>query len=228
MRLIIAGCEYSGTTTLADVITEWIEERLGGPSGVHDHFKGPPEKNLTELEESQFRALGPRLHEMFQRYQIEYHLQPGFFANPDHILVGMHLEDAVYAGMYYGFGGPGEYADRTVFARHIEERLVGLAPDIIEILVKASPEVIRQRMNDAPHHIQIIRDADVEHVLERFEEEHEASLIRHKMEVDTSRMDSKMCLQQVLEVYEPLMTDSDRIRALTMQGRRDGQWFGSS
>ena len=97
MRLIIAGCEYSGTTTLANAIGEWAEQTLGGRPGIHDHFKGPPEKGLTAEEEAQFEALGPRPHEMFQRYQIEYHLQPGFFAYPDHVLVGMHLEDAVYA-----------------------------------------------------------------------------------------------------------------------------------
>ena len=88
MRLIIAGCEYSGTTTLANAIGEWAEQTLGGRPGIHDHFKGPPEKGLTAEEEAQFAALGPRPHEMFQRYQIEYHLQPGFFAYPDHVLGG--------------------------------------------------------------------------------------------------------------------------------------------
>lgn len=226
MRLIIAGCEYSGSTALANVIASWVEENLGSRPGLHDHFKGPPEKGLSPEDEARFAALTPRIHEMFQRYQIEYHLQPGFFApSPDHILVGMHLEDAVYAPLYYGFGGPGEYGDRTVFARHVEERLVELAPDIIEVLVTASPDVIRQRMNDRPHHIQIIKDADVEHVLKRFDGEHNASRIPNKMEIDTSNLDPDDCLAQFLTVYKGLMTDADRVRALTTRARIAGEWI---
>ena len=30
MNLIIAGCEYSGTTTLANGIAEWARRTLGG------------------------------------------------------------------------------------------------------------------------------------------------------------------------------------------------------
>ena len=99
-------------------------------------------------------------------------------------MVGMHLEDAVYAPLYYGYGGPGQYAERTEFARHTEERILGLAPDVIEILVRATPEVIRQRMREAPHRNQTIKEADVEYVLEQFEKQHAASLIRNKMEIE--------------------------------------------
>ncbi len=225
MRLIIAGCEYSGTTTLAEAIGEWVEETLGGRPGIHDHFKGTPEKNLTEEEEAQYAALKPRLLEMFQRYQIEYHLQPGFFAYPDHIMVGMHLEDAVYAPLYYGYGGPGQYAERTEFARHTEQRLIDLAPDLIEIHVKASPDVIRQRMREAPHRIQTIKEADIELVLEGFETQHAASLIPNKIEIDTSETSVDECLAQFVSFYEPLMTDADRVRALVTRARRAGDWI---
>ena len=225
MRLIIAGCEYSGTTTLANAIGEWAETTLGGKPGIHDHFKGPPEKGLTAEEEAQFAALGPRLHEMFQRYQIEYHLQPGFFAYPDHVLVGMHLEDAVYAPLYYGYGGEGQYAERTEFARHTEERILALAPDVIEILVRATPDVIRRRMHETPHRVQIVQEGDIEHVLERFESQHAASLIRNKMEIDTSETDVAACVEQFVRVFEPLMTDADRVRALVARARRAGEWL---
>lgn len=225
MRLIIAGCEYSGTTTLAEGIGKWAEATLGSNSGSHDHFKGPPEKNLTAEEEAQFAALKPRLLEMFQRYQIEYHLQPGFYAYPDHVMVGMHLEDAVYAPLYYGYGGPGQYAERTEFARHTEERILGLAPDVIEILVRATPEVIRRRMREAPHRNQTIKEADVEYVLEQFEKQHAESLIRNKMEIDTSETSVDDCVAQFVEFYEPLMTDADRVRALVTRARKSGEWF---
>ena len=226
MRLIIAGCEYSGTSTLANAIASWVEENLGRRPGIHDHFKGPPEKGLSAEDEARFSALTPRIHEMFQRYQIEYHLQPGFFApSHDHIMVGMHLEDAVYAPLYYSFGGPGEYGERTVFARHVEERLLGLAPDIIEVLVTASAEVIRQRLTDAPHRNQIIRDADVEHVLQRFDDEHKASRVRNKMEIDTSDLGVDECLAQFLTVYKGLMTDADQLRVLSARARKAGDWI---
>ena len=60
---------------------------------------------------------------MFQRYIIEYHLQPAFYADPDHNMAGFHIEEAVYAPLYYGYGGKGEYAERTTLARAAEKRL---------------------------------------------------------------------------------------------------------
>ena len=41
MNLIIAGCEYSGTTTLANGIAEWARRTMGGTQEIHDHFKIP-------------------------------------------------------------------------------------------------------------------------------------------------------------------------------------------
>ena len=206
----LPGCEYSGTTTLAEAIGQWAEATLGGNPGSHDHFKGAPEHNLTAEEEAQYAALQPRLLEMFQRYQIEYHLQPGFFAYPDHVMVGMHLEDAVYAPLYYGYGGPGQYAERTEFARYTEQRILDQAPDVIEILVRATPEVIRQRMHEAPHRIQTIKESDIEVVLEAFENQHAASLIRHKMEIDTSETSVDDCVAQFVAF---LRTADDRRRS---------------
>ena len=42
MRVILLGCEYSGTTTLGFRIQEWVHEVIGGHVNlVHDHFKIP-------------------------------------------------------------------------------------------------------------------------------------------------------------------------------------------
>ena len=41
MRLIIAGCEYSGATTLAKGICQWAQSVMGGPFTFHDHWKIP-------------------------------------------------------------------------------------------------------------------------------------------------------------------------------------------
>ena len=42
MKLILVGCEYSGTTTLALGITDWLTHLTGaGFRLIHDHWKLP-------------------------------------------------------------------------------------------------------------------------------------------------------------------------------------------
>ena len=41
MRLLIVGCEYSGTTTLAIAIGKWSKRILGVDWSAHDHGKKP-------------------------------------------------------------------------------------------------------------------------------------------------------------------------------------------
>ena len=42
MYLILAGCEYAGTTTLAHAINEWMQASMGAEFKlIHDHFKLP-------------------------------------------------------------------------------------------------------------------------------------------------------------------------------------------
>ena len=43
MRLILVGCEYAGTTTLAEEIVKWRDKVMGPPTPLgivtyHDHF----------------------------------------------------------------------------------------------------------------------------------------------------------------------------------------------
>ena len=42
---------------------------------------------------------------MFQRFMIEYHISPNFYTKPDHNLMAPFIEEAVYAPLYYGYGG---------------------------------------------------------------------------------------------------------------------------
>ena len=129
----------------------------------------PTTTGLTAEEQRLFLALTPNLMEMFTRYHMDYHLQPSFYEEGHHNLIGMHVDEAVYASMYFGFAGPGEYADRAAMAPHIEERILGMAPDTVNILVKASPDVIRRRMKESPHENGIVQETDIEQVLQRFE-----------------------------------------------------------
>ena len=186
MKLILVGCEYAGKTTLANEIVGWIERTFGSSRTFHDHFSLPCNEFPVE-EQEQLLALSPRLKEMFQRYMMNYHFHSAFYSDPDHNLVGFHLEEAVYAPLYYGYGGRGEYGDRAALARSFDEEVMQHAPDTVLVLLRARPEVIAQRMREQPHERPVVQEKDIEHVLQRFEEEYRDSLIR-KNSPSTRRM----------------------------------------
>ena len=59
MKLLIVGCEYAGTTTLAHAIDDWMAEAMGSRMRlIHDHWKIPytvgHPANISEEEERQF------------------------------------------------------------------------------------------------------------------------------------------------------------------------------
>ena len=244
MRLIIAGCEYSGTTTLSQTFGDWgaanMEGGRWGPNEYHDHWKLPHVSNfsppapdevanvvacypdtkygdytrtgLTHEEQAQIMALSPKLKEMLQRYHLQYHLHPSFYAQDDHIMVGAHIDEGILGPIYFDYGGDGQYADRRPSMRHYEEQILDLAPDTILVLVTASAEVIRQRMKDNPHLAGALQDADVEHVLERHEEEYADSLLLHKTRLDTSSATIQESTDEIIEKITALMTEKDRQR----------------
>ena len=227
MRLLMTGCEYAGVTTLTMAIKEWAEAAMGGEIGDgHDHFKVPhlAHGELTAEEQDQVLALSPHLKEIFQRYNMEYHMQPSFFDAQHHVLIGMHIDDAVYAPIYYGYGAPGEYAARSDFARHMEERLVGFAPDFIHVLVTASPEVIAARMDKDPHQNPVVPERDIPLVLRRFEEEFDASTIRNKITIDTNSATVEESLAEFVEKVEPFLNDRDRTAMLVIKAQKAGDW----
>ena len=130
MKLVIAGCEYAGKTTLVSKIRQWISDTMGGQPGVHDHFTIPnlAHRELTDEEVQQVLALSPALKEEFLRYIISYHLSPSFMNSPDHLLVGFHIEEAVYAPMYWDYGRKGEYAYRSTLAQVCRAGAAGEGP----------------------------------------------------------------------------------------------------
>ncbi len=185
MRLIIVGCEYTGKTSLVKEIVKWWKEKTGVDlSSVHDHFTFPS-KELPEDEREKLRALGPKAKEQFQRYQMEYHLMP-FSRDDDIVLIGFHIEEAVYAPLYYGYGGKGEYTERSNLARYTEKVIAELNPETVLVLLKASPETIRRRMKEHPNPQGVVQEKDIEHILKRFQEEYNDSLLRRKIEIDTT------------------------------------------
>ncbi len=219
MRLIITGCEYAGKTTLANEISKWKDRTMGPPippgmPDFHDHFTLPEiaHGETTDEEVAQVWALSPRLKMMVQNHQAGYHLNPAFYADHDNILVGFHIEDVVYAPRYYGYGGDG---DRAHWARIVEGEIVGKAFDTILLLLTASPETIRERMRANPHPRGLVKDEDVEDVLQAFEEEFGNSILRYKFSLDTSNSTVQETLDQFVELAMPMLRDSDRLRIQT-------------
>lgn len=217
MRLIITGCEYAGTTTLADNIGVWVERSMGGQMGVHDHWKIPElsHRPHTREENEAFLALSPALQECFQRYHMEYHLSESFYSGAHHVLVGFYIDEAVYAPKYYGYGGPDEYSDRALSARKIESHIMRIAGDTVLIHLRASPEAIRQRMQKAPRKFGLVKDEDIEYILQRFQEEYKRSFLRQKIQIDNTVLTPEQTLAAFVERIQPHLSEADRARILT-------------
>ena len=216
MKLILVGCEYAGKTTLASGIVQWTNRTAGEGRGFHDHF-AIPNHELSPESKEHLMAAPPQLKEMFQRFMVAHHLSRDFFIGPDQNFIGFHIEEAVYAPLYYGYGGKNSRAEfrsgegqRTKMARAVERELVRIAPETVLVLLKAAPDVVRQRMRDDPHEHQVIRDEDVERVLARFEEEFQWSVIRNKFDIDTSAKAPEETLGEFTERFEPYLTEADR------------------
>ena len=208
---------------------EWAEETLGGTSHFHDHMSVPSSELTPEAQES-LTTVHPQVLEMFQRYMIDYHVSEGFYGNEDHNLMGLVIEEAVYAPLYYGYGGKNSAAperspegQRTKMARMIEATMLERGPGTVLVLFKAAPEVIKARMAAAPHRHQLVREEDVEYVLERFEEEFAASLIQRRFVLDTTAATEEETLAEFVARYEPFHTEADRAR---MRRRREAAGEG--
>ena len=133
MRLVIAGCEYSGTSTLAFAIDDWLHEKMGVRfSLIHDHWKipdtsGHPQADMSDDERSQVLALSPELKEMTQRHSLYYHIQANSWNGPDWMAIGLHIDDSVYGPLYFDYGGDGQPHDRKVVSYQVESSILRFA-----------------------------------------------------------------------------------------------------
>ncbi|MDA1190000.1 MAG: hypothetical protein O2854_10070 [Chloroflexi bacterium] len=223
MRLIIVGVEYVGKTTLAEEIIAWTGRMMGGGRTFHDHFTIPNPELAPEARE-EFLKVSPQIKEMYQRFMMAHHLSPSFYRGPDHNMTGFHIEEAVYAPLYYGYGGKQNQSgwrspegQRTQWAREIEKEVLEIAPDTVLVHMKATPDVIRKRKNENPHQYNVIEDKDIEFLLERFEQEVSWSLIHRRIVLDTSKATVQETLAEFEEKIEPLLSEADRLRILTHQ-----------
>ena len=226
MYLILIGCEYAGTTTLAHAINEWTKESMGTEFKlIHDHYKLPDTKphgiELTPDEIAAFQRLSPRLTEVIQRHNLYYHTPWESGAEDNFMGIGLYFEELIYAPLYYGYGGRGEMGDRGLIARILEQRIVRFRPDAVLILVQAAPDVIRQRMAENSHAYPVVLDGDIEHIIQRFEEEYEPSLIRHKFTLDTSNATVAESVAEFADKIHPYLAEGDLLR-LALRREKSG------
>ena len=227
MRVLLIGCEYSGTTTLAYAINDWLARETGtGVRIIHDHWKLPHTSGhapsdaalMTDEEMDQVMALSHTLKEMTQRHSLVYHT-PSESSDLHQLMIGYHFDDGIYGPLYFGYGGPDDPHDRSVLGRAYERAMLSHAPETVLMLVKATPRVIRQRMKQDPHHRGVLQDKDVEFVLEQFDYEFKHSLIGQKITLDTSAVRVEESLAEFAEKVRPHLTESDRSRMLLNRER---------
>ena len=239
MRLLLIGCEYSGKTTLAVRISRWMIDAMGVPFvRWHNHYVAPcldrhmvvwaddsagarcpgkqEDEEFDDDELDQLMALKPSLLEQFTRHLIWRHLHPDMYREPDVMTIDGHYADAVYAPIYYGYGEPGSFADRTERARAWDAEMLSAAPDTVLVLVTAAADTIRRRLRASPRPRGILKADDVSLVLARFDEEYESSLVARRFTLDTTEPTADEILNEFVEGVQPYLTQDDVTR---MAGR---------
>ena len=182
---------------------------------------GRPDKlvSLTDARAEEIKVLSPWLLEQLQRAMIWRHVHPSSIAEgQEGIQVGFYYSEAVYAPLYYGYGEPGSFADRSRRAREWDEEVLKIAPETVLVLLRASPEVIRERLMAEPRSEGVLKDGDVERVLCRFEDEYESSKLGYKLAIDTSGRTLEQSLAEFIEKVEPFLTEDDRRRMVEARG----------
>ena len=220
MHLIIIGCEYTGKTTLAFEISQWMEQSMGScTTSFHDHFlpwdpnDTSPKKARIDVDMKLLPLNEPQILEKYMRYVTHYHTQQGFYKRADHCVVNWYYGDAVYGPLYYGFGAAGERGDRQVMARKYDELVIEQAADTVLVLVKASANVIRRRRSERSQPQPYPKEQDIELVLERFDEEFEHSLLTRRIILDTSATTTpRETLEDFAAQIQPLLTEADLVR----------------
>ena len=137
---------------------------------------------LSEEWADDVRALKPWLLEQLQRIMVWRHMHHTVIEEDasDSIQVGLHYAEAVYAPLYYGYGRD-SFSDRRRRARQWDRALLEFAPETILVLLRASPEAIRERMRAAPRPDGVPREEDIGKVIDLFEEQYASTELTQKL-----------------------------------------------
>jgi len=228
MKVILAGIEYVGSTTISRMLSDWKLKNMGEPffmGLVHDHSKlphtsGHPDDTTLE-EQEQILNLSPKLKEMYHRYGMYYHIH--HYVQEDDLSVGFHIEEAVYARRYYGYGLDGEQFDRNNVFVGIENRIKQITTDpIITVHMVASPDIIESRMfalKDHPEHTNSpLQVEDIEDVMADYQYFISKSDIGPVVKVDTSIDTPEDTLEEVVTLLDPYFTKTDLERIENHKG----------
>ena len=220
MKIILAGIEYVGTTTLANLLSEWKEQTTGEPFHmglIHDHSKlphtsGHPDDTTLE-EQKQILALSPKLKEMYHRYSMYYHIH--HYIHEDDLTIGFHIEESIFARKYYGYGLPGDQFDREKVFEQVERRVKQVTSDPIMIVhMTASPDVIAKRMSrlykSADHSNSPMNLEDIPEIMLEYERLVGKSTIGPVIPIDTSADTPQQSLDRLIRLMEPHFTESDQ------------------
>jgi len=203
MRLIVIGCEYTGKSTLAQALHEWGQER-GIRYHMDDHFALPDSQTLKDPADRRAMNEAPEaIKERFQRFQIAYHVRL-LHKYENILLVGFHTEEAVYGHRYY-YPGLGKSFE---LPQSWEKDMPG---DTILAMLTARPEVVRARMESAPHDYSLVPPADVDEILEAFRVEFGRSWLQKRFQIDTSDLSPGELLPAFLDASAPYLTARDLI-----------------
>ena len=182
---------------------------------IHDHWKiphtsGHPDDSTPE-EQAWLLKATPKFKEMHQRHSLYYHAQRPNINNPDGMIIGGAIEDAVYGPMFFGYGDKDHRLNREVVMHQWESTILSFTQDTVLVHVTADSDVIEQRMADDPHENMIISAGDIEKVKDRFAELVDWSLLANKIVIDNSGS-----MEETMSVFvrkiEPFLTDFDRSR----------------
>ena len=190
-----------------------------GPDGIvpeewrYSHLGNNDSATLSEEWASDVRALKPWLLEQLQRIMVWRHMHHTVIEEDasDSIQVGLHYAEAVYAPLYYGYGRD-SFSDRRRRARQWDRALLEFAPETILVLLRASPEAIRERMRAAQRPDGVPREEDIELVIDLFEEQYANTELNQKLAIRTSGVTVEESVAEFAGRVEPFLTDEDRRR----------------
>ena len=217
MRSIFVGIEYAGKSTLVQLLAEYYRKRHIHPH-LDDHFS-IPDSTLSPESRRLMMDLPGDMKERMQRMQIQYHVDIlRRYQYP--IYAGWHIEEAVYTSVY-GKDPDSPYYPNYAYQFHrlyeaqvFEQQL----PDLVMVHLTASDEALRDRMRRSPHQHQVIRDADIPMLKERFADEVARSLFTYQgrtIVLDTTSRTPAQSLDELLAASEPLITPGElALRAL--------------
>jgi len=174
---------------------------------LDDHFT-IPDSSLSKEDRDTMLTLSPQFKERFQRFQAVYHISV-MNQSRDSLQVGFYFEDAIYGPLYYGYDS---HAVAIGHGRELEKELPG---DTILVLLTASPEVIANRMDADPHEYQVIKRDDIPSLLEKFDQEFQASTIHAKIQINTNELPPEEVLEKFLtETRAKYLTTNDMLRIM--------------